>query len=464
MKFLAALFLLAFSAMAQDERPNILIALADNWAFPHASVYGDKTVKTPVFDTIAQNGFLFNEAYCQVPSCAPARAVLLTGQAFCRLGSGANLCGFWPEIQTYEELLKNTGYHTGYSEKGWAPGYVGRHVSKKINPAGIYYETFGEFIEKKPSDAPFCFWFGSHDPHMPWDKGTDFKANLKAETVKIPDYLPDAPIVRSQIIEYYAEIQKFDFEVGEIIELLKSKGLFENTILIIMGDNGWQAPRGLANLYDSGTKTCMAIQWPAKYNQAKTINSFVNFSDIAPTLLVAADIPVPKNMTGKSLWPVMDGKEKGETEVFLGRERHANVRYGDMGYPARGIRNSKFLYIRNYKPNLWPAGDPEIWFAVGPYGDVDNSPIKDFILAGKENETKRYFKICFDKRPSEELYDLKIDPDQTMNLAYDSGYKNVTLKMREALDAQMILLKDPRVKKTDTQEFDSEIYLGKGRR
>ena len=465
MKYLILIYAVFFSLNAEDKRPNILIALADNWAFPHAGVYGDKTVKTPVFDRIAKNGFLFNEAFCQVPSCSPARAVLLSGQAFCRLGSGASLHGFWPEVKNYPQLLKDKGYFVGYTHKGWGPGYFGKESHKSLNPAGDYYETFEKFIADKPDNKPFCFWFGSHDPHMPWNKGGIHKKGIDIDSVKIPEYIPDVPVVRQEIVEYYAEIQKFDYEVGEIYQMLEKKNMIDNTLIIMMGDNGWQAPRGLANLYDAGTKTCMAIQWPARYkNGSRTFESFVDFSDIAPTLLEAAGVKIPAEMTGRSLWKLIEGKEKGRERLFLGRERHANVRYDNLGYPGRAIRTKKYLYIRNYFPDRWPAGDPQTWHAVGPYGDIDNSIIKSYIILNKNSTAKKYFQLCFEKRPAEELYDLSLDPDQINNIAGKKSSENILNEMRTALSDEMKALNDPRFKNPFTLKFDRELYLGNHRR
>ena len=465
MKYIMMMCVLIFSLNAEDKRPNILIALADNWAAPHASAYGDKVVNTPTFDRIAKNGVLFNEAYCQVPSCSPARAVLLSGQAFCRLGSGANLHGFWPEVKNYPQLLKDAGYHVGYTYKGWGPGYFGNQPHKKLNPAGKYYKTFDQFIEDKPADKPFCFWFGSHDPHMPWNKGGDHKKGLKTENIKVPGYLPDSEVVRLEIAEYYAEVQKFDYEVNELYQLLEKKGLLENTIFVMMGDNGWQAPRGLANLYDAGTKTCMAVQWPAKYkNGGQQIDSFVDFSDIAPSILEAAGIKVPREMTGKSLWKLIEGNAEGRERLFMGRERHANVRYDNLGYPGRAIRTKKYLYIRNYFPDRWPAGDPQTWHAVGPYGDIDNSIIKSYITLNKSTTAKKHFQLCFEKRPAEELYDLSNDPDQVNNIADKDMSKTILKQMRIALEEEMKAVNDPRQKNPYTLKFDQEIYLGGHRR
>ncbi|MCM8531802.1 MAG: heparan N-sulfatase, partial [Lentisphaeraceae bacterium] len=181
-------------------------------------------------------------------------------------------------------------------------------------------------------------------------------------------------------------------------------------------------------------------------------------------LLSAAGITTPSEMTGKNLWPLIEGETKGRTQLFMGRERHANVRYNNEGYPGRAIRTKKFLYIRNYFPDRWPAGDPQIWHAVGPYGDIDNSIIKSFIMLNKKNTTKEHFKICFDKRAGEELYDLSVDPDQINNVAKDKKYQTVLKEMQQALKDEMKIVNDPRLKKPLTLQFDKEVYLGGHRR
>src|SRR6185503_6255665 len=120
-------------------------------------------------------------------------------------------------------------------------------------------------------------------------------------------------------------------------------------------------------------------------------------------------------MTGHSLTPILLGvaSRKWESAVYLERERHANVRKGDLSYPARAVRTRDFLYIRNFHPERWPAGDPEKWVAVGAYGDCDNSPTKEYMLEHRDEPgSKRLFELAFGRRPGEELYDLKHDPHQ----------------------------------------------------
>ena len=466
--FLCLLVLPAGSvANADDERPNILLLLADNWAWPHAGVCGDRSVKTPNFDQLAREGVLFTHAFCQVPSCSPARAVLLTGQASHRLEDAANLWGKFPEsLATYPRLLRQVGYTTGYSIKGWGPGRFHGERHTKLNPAGDSYDSFAKFISQVPADKPFCFWFGSHEPHQPWNHGDNFRGDLDPDNVKIPDYLPDHPVVRQTIVKYYAEVQRFDQEWGEMLKLLKKKGRHRNTIVVMVGDNGWQTPRGLANVYDAGTRVPMAVRWPKHIAKGQTREEFISFEDFAPTFLAAAGLPAPEAVTGRSFLPLVTDSEKNadsvwRTEVFLERERHANVRSGDRSYPCRAVRTRDYLYVRNLAPELWPAGDPEVHHAVGPFGDVDNTPFKELILS---NRTKpgmnRFFQLGFGKRPAEELYVLKSDPDQVTNVAGDTKYTEVIHRLSAKLDNWMEDTSDPRSRSASTSQFDAYPYFG----
>ena len=148
------LTILAMPLQAQDAsgvKPNILILLGDNWAAPHASILGDASVNTPTFDQIAKNGVLFTNAFCQVPSCSPSRAVLLTGKYAHQLEDAANLWGHFPdELWTFPLALQRSkdAYQVGYMIKGWGPGYYlgERHTKANPNPAGVKSESFEAFL------------------------------------------------------------------------------------------------------------------------------------------------------------------------------------------------------------------------------------------------------------------------------------------------------------------------------
>ena len=234
--------------------PNIVLAVADDWSAPHAGAYGDSTVSTPVFDRIAREGARFTHAFTAASSCTPSRAALLTGQAVHRLEEGGNLHGFLPKrFDVYPDLLEQAGYVVGYTGKGWGPGRF-EPGGRERNPAGPQFKNFDEFIQHRPAGRPFLFWFGSNDPHRPYEAGTGARSGLKLDSVKVPPFLPDTPEVRSDLLDYYFEVQRFDRDVGRIVATLERLGELDNTLIIVTSDNGMPFPRGKATVYDAGTR------------------------------------------------------------------------------------------------------------------------------------------------------------------------------------------------------------------
>jgi arylsulfatase A-like enzyme len=382
--------------------------------------------------------------------------MLLTGQETHRLGSAANLYGpLQASVPTYVSLLEKAGYFVGYSGKGWAPGSPA-DGGYSANPAGRQFPSFQAFLKAKPADKPFCFWFGPHDPHVPWDRGVAFRSQMDLAKIPVPPHLPDHPSVREDIRAYYAEVQQFDTECGEHLRLLEQAGQLDQTLIAMTGDNGWQMPRGLAGCYDLGVRVPLAVRYPKAFKAGTRHEGFVTLGDLCPTFLTAAAVPVPSQVTGKSLL-----KPPQRDAVFLERERHANVRRGDLTYPVRGIRTRDFLYLRNLAPDRWPAGDPEHYWAVGEYGDIDESPSKRLIMKTKQEP---YFSLSFGKRPAEELYDLKADPGQTRNVATDPKLAQVKAKLSARVDAWMRDTNDPRARTPHTDLWDKVPYSGrKGR-
>ena len=213
MKYLALSLILCLAACSGGEQstventtsstpPNIVFLIADDWSYPHAGVYGDETVRTPTFDFIAENGALFNNAYCAAPSCAPSRAAILTGRYPHQLESAGNLWSVFPsKFSNWVSLLQQAGYHTGKSRKGWGPG---NHVKGGYpeNPAGKNYEDFDTFLNDRKEDQPFCYWFGSHDPHRAYEINMGVKTGMESEKVIVPGFLPDTDCVRNDILDY----------------------------------------------------------------------------------------------------------------------------------------------------------------------------------------------------------------------------------------------------------------------
>jgi arylsulfatase A-like enzyme len=434
-----------------EGRPNILLLMSDNHYSDHLGCYGDQVVKTPNIDQMAVEGVRFTNAFCAAPSCSPARAGLLTGQDIWRLEEGANLWGILPnKFNFFTDLIAQSGYFVGCQGKGWGPGSV-EDSGREINHGGKKYEAFEEFLAANTSDSPWYFWFSSQDPHRPYEVGSGIKSGMDIEKVQVPPYLPDNDIVRSDICDYYYEIEKFDDQVGQILKTLQKTGQYDNTLIVICSDNGWQMPRGLANLYDFGAKIPLIISWKNQIAGGRTVDDLVNLNDLAPTFLEFAHLNIPTEMTAKSLGNILSSEESGRIDknrefVITARERHAFCRKNGIGYPARAIRTYDYLYIRNYEPERWPAGDPPL------FGDVDAhmlhypSPTKMYILENRNDpDVKTFYDLGFEKRAAEELYDLRSDPFQINNLAQQENYTSIKENLVKQLDSYLIETKDPRI-------------------
>jgi uncharacterized sulfatase len=438
-------------AAANVQRPNILFCLADDLSWIHTGAMGDRVVKTPAFDRVAREGVLFTNAYTVSPSCSASRACILTGQHMWRLREGAVLWGTLPrEFDVYPDLLEAGGYHVGFSGKGWGPGQF-QPGGRQRNPAGPAYKSFADFHKTLPPGKPFCFWFGSHDPHRPYEKGSGAKSGMNIADVKVPPFLPDSQEVRSDILDYCFEVNRFDNDVGQIMKLLEGAGQLDNTLVVITSDNGMPFPRAKANLYDYGTHMPLAARWPARVKGGRVINDLISFVDFAPTFLEAAGLKAAPSMTGRSFWDLLISDRSGDVDparhrVFLALERHAWVRDNGAGYPCRAVRTRDFLYIRNFEPDRWPAGNP------GPglyydriYGDIDPGPTKTYMLEHRDAEpVRRLFQLACARRPAEELYDLKNDPDQMANVAEAGEYAARKSELRGMLDAYLKETNDPR--------------------
>lgn len=451
---------------ADDARPNILLLFADNWLYDHAGANGDRVVKTPVFDRMAREGMRFTHAFCPVPSCGPTRSSFVTGRAAHQLEELANHGGRFPgKFRVFVDALATAGYHTGYMGKGWAPGiYEG--FGRTLSPAGKSYQSFAEFLSRREGPRqPFFFWYGStHTALRFWKPGLGRSHGIDPAKVRVPGYLPDVPEVREEITDYLACVEQMDSEFGETIARLERDGELANTVVIHTSDNGWQMPRGLGSVHDAGIHVPLAVRWPAKIRAGRVVDEFVSVTDYAPTILELAGLRPWPEMTARSFADILFGKPSPvvRDHVFVERERHANVRRGDLSYPVRGVRVRDFLYLRNLRPNRWPAGDPIVYLAVGDYGDVDPSRTKNYILAHRDDPgMRKYFALSFRKRPPEELYDLRNDPDQLDNVAGQPAYAAALGQMRARVDAWMKETADPRLD-AKFDEFDNYPYYGGG--
>jgi N-sulfoglucosamine sulfohydrolase len=434
------------------KRPNILFALADDWGWPHAGAYGDKVVKTPTFDRIAAEGVLFEHAFISSPSCTPCRNSIVTGQQFYRLGEGANLHSTLDiKHPNFMFTLRDEGYQIGHWRKAWGPGsaQAGGYSEHPCGPVN----NFESFMQVRDKDKPFCFWFGTTDPHRAYKKGSGGQSGIDIDKVHVPEFYPNQKEIRSDIADYYFEVQRWDNDVKKAMKLIEDAGELNNTIIVMTGDHGMPFPRCKGNLYDWGSRVPLAVCWADKIPANRTVTDFTSLTDLAPTFIEAAGLTVSKQMTGKSLLKTLLDEKSGRVDtkrdfIVFGRERHTPAQKipSMAGYPSRAVRTDNWLLILNFEPDRWPAGVPkDSSHPMGSYSDCDAGPTKSAIADLKDDpKMARYYQLNFAKRPAIELYDCQKDPDQVNNLAGDRRYADTIEKLRRQLVDYLKRTKDPR--------------------
>jgi N-sulfoglucosamine sulfohydrolase len=467
-----------------SKRPNILIAMADDISYPHMGAYGTTWVKTPGFDRVAQQGILFSNAYTPNAKSSPSRACFLTGRYSWQLDEACNHVPYFPsKFKTFIEALGQNGYYTGYTAKGWAPGVAVDSTgnprlmtgtafnSKTLDPSasGIsnidYAGNFSDFLDARKDNQPFCFWYGSHEPHRKYEYGSGVRKGGKKLTdiTDIPSIWPDNPMVRNDLLDYSYEIEHFDNQLVKMLEILEKKGELDNTIVIVTADNGMPFPRAKGQVYEMSNHVPLAIMWGKGIrNQGRKILDFISFIDFAPTLLELAGISQDKsgmqNIEGESFTDIFSSGKKGylskkRNHVITGRERNDVGRPDDEGYPVRGIIMDGFLFLSNYNPERWPSGNPETG-----YLDCDGSPVKSLILSMRRTGiSAAYWKLSFGKRADEELYDLGKDPECANNLAANAGYNPMKRRLHDQLYLELLDQDDPRAYGKGDQ-FDKYPY------
>ena len=511
------------------ERPNILFFFADDWG-REASIYADPEVpslndaiQTPNIDRVAREGVLFRNAFVPVASCGPCRASLATGRYFWNCGSGAFLNGKASNWEGYDnpfqslpkfvDRLRDDEYYVRKSLKTFAftPSPQGRGARKLPKED---YQRYGLFVSEATNEAerlkrheqvlahprsemqrvlagcpkgkPFFFVYGSINVHRPYTPDSGNRLwNIDPDRLKglIPHFLPDVEDVRRDFSDYLGEIQALDAMLGVMLEELEASGELDNTIIILSGDHGIPGvPRGKTNCYDLGIRAPLMVRYPKLIAKGRQVDDFVSVMDIGPTLL---ELALSENareqygfipeMDGRSFLPQLVSPASGwidpqRDHVIVGRELHVHsAREGNLPYPMRAIRTPDFLYIRNFKPDRWPMGDPRYLSGeneptyeqlhkntLATMSDLDASLTKAWLVTHRDNpDVQVLFDLTMSLRPGEELYDLRRDPHQLKNLADDESYAATKTDLSKQLMTVLRATDDPRLK----DAFDRLPYV-----
>ncbi len=471
------------SAESAPRRPNILLAIADDWGHGHAGILGCTWVSTPAFDRVAREGLLFRSAYTPNAKCAPSRSCLLTGRNPWQLGAAANHVPEFPSgFRVWSEVLMESGWFVGHTGKGWGPG-VARDASggprsllgrtfnaRRLAPptTGIapndYAANFRDFLEAAPTNHPWCFWYGSLEPHRAYQFGSGSRVDDPATRPpdRVPAVWPDIPEVRQDLLDYAREVGHFDRHLGTMLEELDRRGLLETTVVIVTSDHGPPFPRMKGQAYDASNHIPLAIRCPGGIPvPGRAVDDLVSLIDLAPTVLEMAGLDPTRSgmaaMTGRSLLPLLreNGRDRPpfREHLLVGKERHDVGRPGDAGYPIRGIHHDGWLYLRNHAPDRWPAGNPETG-----YLNCDGGETKSRILERhRRDPSDPHWALCFGRRPAEELYHVAVDPDCVRNLAADPDQAVRRESLRKRMEDALRAENDPRMEGRG-DEFDAFPY------
>lgn len=408
----------------KNEKPNIIFIIADDVSWNDIGCYGNPSVRTPVIDKLAGEGIRFDNAYLTASSCSPSRTSIISGRYPHNTGA-AELHTPLPEEQIpFPLLLKESGYYTVQSGKTHfgEPALRAFDNAYAMEDAGTGgEERWVKCLEERPRDQPFFAWFAAIDAHRPWQADGFGTPHDPAEVI-VPPYLADTESTRKDLASYYNEIARFDYYIGEVVKELKRQRIEENTLIIILADNGRPFPRSKTRVYDSGMKTPFVIKWGNGITKPGSVsNSLISVIDIAPTLLEIAGVKPLERFQGESFTSLFkDPAMEHRQFVFSEHNWH------DYQAHERMVRSKNFLYVLNSQPNLSNHGP----------ADSNRSPSFEDLknLRDKGELTHAQNDIFMIPRPREELYDCITDPMQISNVASLPQYEKELHDMRKEME------------------------------
>ncbi|NJM55629.1 MAG: sulfatase [Verrucomicrobiae bacterium] len=275
---------------AETRRPNFIFFITDDISAEDTGPYGSKVVKTPNLDRMAREGMVFDNAYVAISSCSPSRCSIITGRYPHNHGAPELHLSLPTTQRTFVQALRDAGYHTLISGKNHMgkPDEIGFvQSSNGGKPAGS--EDWVKLLAARPADKPFFAWFGSYDAHREWEEN-DKAPTYDPATVVVPPYLFDGPGTRADLAQYYHEVSRSDYYLGELFKELERQGIARDTYVIYCTDNGRPFPRCKTRLYDSGVKSPLLVWRPGAVQPARTA-SLVSSIDYSATILELAGSP-----------------------------------------------------------------------------------------------------------------------------------------------------------------------------
>jgi len=424
---------------ASDQKPNILIIIADDCTHSDLPVYGGKNLQTPQIDKLASQGMTFNRAFVTMSMCVPCRAELYTGMQPVRSGVCWNHSIARTGTTSIVQYLGVMGYRVGIAGKVHAdprevyPFEMVPGVERNCVSETAIYDAAGlrEFMATDEKQ-PFCLITALVVPHIPWTVGDP--SHFNPAKLQLPPYLADNKETRHEFARYLAEIEVLDKQVGETLGLLDELNITDNTLVIFTSEQGAQLPFCKWTNWNNGVHTGFIVRWPDRIERGSRTDAIIQYNDVLPTLLDALGSKADTRFDGSSFLSVLKGeKDSHRSYAYF---MHNNVPEGPS-YPIRSITDGSYHYIRNLESerlyierHLMARMPLNKYWPSWVFDASDDPEILDLVTR-------------YQKRPSEELYNLSEDPNEINNLADQENFQKIKRNLSRKLDKWMLDQGDP---------------------
>jgi N-sulfoglucosamine sulfohydrolase len=415
------------SLQKNAEPPNLVFIIADDCTFRDIGCYGGQAF-TPHIDHLATEGMKFSSCFQAAPMCSPTRHNIYTGLYPVKSGAYPNHTRAFEHVKSIAHYLQPVGYRVVQTGK------------KHFNPPSVFpFEYFPKskgrdpdmgsidelFTQCKTNNTPFCLFACSNSPHSPWTKGD--ASRYPPEDIKLPPYIVDTPVLRKHFSDYLAEITHFDSEVGSILNLLKKHQLEQDTLVMVVSEQGNSFPFAKWTCYDSGLQSAMVVRWPGRIQAGVVSDALVEYVDVCPTFVDLAGEKEVDGLDGKSFLPVLMGESKTHKEFVYGIMTTRGIINGSDAYAIRSVRNGNYKLIKNlnFDSKFTNACSKSDYF-------------KSMVNKANEGDSKaKRFVNAYHYRPAIEFFDIQSDPLELNNLASDPAYQLEITRLSEQLENWM---------------------------
>lgn len=407
------------------ERPNLVFIIADDCTHRDIGCYGGQA-HTPNIDRLAGEGMRMTQCFQAAPMCSPTRHNIYTGLYPVKSGAYPNHTFVKEGVQSVVHYLKPLGYRVALSGKRHInppEAFPFEYSGKQNNPDMAAIDTL--LSECAGSDTPFCLFACSNEPHTPYNKGD--VSRYPPDEVQIPPYYLDTPNLRKQFSKYLAEITYYDGQVGEILSLLERHNLADNTLVMVVSEQGSSFPFAKWTCYDNGLQSAMIVRLPGHVELATTSDALVEYVDILPTFLDVAGADIPEVLEGRSMLGVLTGQTDTHKEYVFGIQTTRGIYNGPDHYGRRSVRSKDFKLIHN----LDPAARFFNGIAKEPYFKQWEAK------AAAGDERAKFLVERYYSPPEFELYDVNADPYEEHNLAGDPQYAEIKSALQTELAGWM---------------------------